>query len=107
MEQCEHIPNVQLRKKAKFSACCISGCLTVSYLTQIFSRALGGSNKTQWRSQPKILGGEGKFFGHFRRTTVICLGYRFFKHKMTGYAKPLRDLVPWVNGYAYDGTLTL
>jgi len=63
MEQREHVPNVLLRTKAKFSARCISGCLTVSYLTQIFSRALGGSIKTQWRSQPKILGGEGKVFG--------------------------------------------
>jgi len=38
---------------------------------------------SQWRSQPKNLGG-GKMFD-FRRITLFCLEKRLSKHKMTTF----------------------
>jgi len=57
----------------------------------------------QWRSQPKILGGQ-KIWGRaklfdFRRITLLSLGYRLSKHKMTTYAKIWGA---WPSGYAYE-----
>ena len=44
------------------------------------------SAATQWRSQPKIGGGE---MFDFRRTTVFCLEYRMLKYILTRYTKKL------------------
>jgi len=53
----------------------------------------------QWRSQHKIFLGEklgGAKIFDFRRTTVLCWGYRLSKHNMTRYAKvtPMVSSVP-------------
>jgi len=57
--------------------------------------------RSQWRSQPKNLGGAKMF--DFRRITLFCLEKRLSKHKMTIFFKTfwggMAPLTP--RGYAY------
>jgi len=59
----------------------------------------------QWRSQPKILGGqkfgEDKMFD-FRRITLFCLEKHLSKHTMSIFSKNLGGHDPFAPpGYAY------
>jgi len=63
----------------------------------------GSSGSSQWRSQPKNLGGGPKMFD-FRRITLFCLEKRLSKHKMAIFSKQFLG-GPWPlcppPGYAY------
>jgi len=60
--------------------------------------------RLQWRSLPNIFSGAKNF--DFSRATVLCLGYRLSKHKMTRYANIFGRHGLWSPpGYAYGRLL--
>jgi len=63
----------------------------------------------QWRSQPKIFGGEimGAKMFYFRRMALFCLEKRLSKHKMTIFSKHWGGMAPFAPpGYAYAPELS-